>query len=54
MHRCIPKVTELRERFPQKDIQVDGGVTTDNIHVCANAGTLYFVILFFALPDKQY
>ncbi|QRV76323.1 ribulose-phosphate 3-epimerase [Ceratobasidium sp. AG-Ba] len=39
MERCIPKVSELRARFPEKDIQVDGGVSTANIDICAHAGS---------------
>lgn len=35
---CVPKVSELRARFPHKDIEVDGGVTPDNVHSCADAG----------------
>jgi hypothetical protein len=38
MERCMPKVSELRARFPDKDIQVDGGVSTSNIETCAHAG----------------
>jgi ribulose-phosphate 3-epimerase len=38
MERCVPKVAELRERFPEIDIEVDGGVSPKNIDVCAHAG----------------
>ena len=38
MHECVPKVSELRRRFPDKDIEVDGGVGPANIHTCADAG----------------
>ena len=38
MERCVPKVSELRERFPDKDIEVDGGVGPKTIDVCADAG----------------
>lgn len=31
-------MAELRERFPDKDIEVDGGVSPKTIDVCANAG----------------
>ncbi|TCD63331.1 RIBULOSE-phosphate 3-epimerase [Steccherinum ochraceum] len=37
--RCVPKVTELRARFPDKDIEVDGGVGPKTIGVCADAGS---------------
>ncbi|KAF5313304.1 hypothetical protein D9619_003461 [Psilocybe cf. subviscida] len=37
--RCVPKVAELRARFPEKDIEVDGGVGPKTIGVCADAGS---------------
>ncbi|KAE9408201.1 ribulose-5-phosphate 3-epimerase [Gymnopus androsaceus JB14] len=39
LDRCVPKVAELRARFPEKDIEVDGGVGPKTIDVCANAGS---------------
>ena len=36
--RCVPKVAELRERFPEKDIEVDGGVGPKTVDQCADAG----------------
>jgi len=39
LDRCVPKVAELRERFPEKDIEVDGGVGPKTIGVCAEAGS---------------
>jgi len=39
LERCVPKVAELRARFPDKDIEVDGGVGPKNIGVCADAGS---------------
>jgi len=39
LERCIPKVAELRRRFPDKDIEVDGGVGPKTIDACANAGS---------------
>ncbi|KAG8857194.1 RIBULOSE-phosphate 3-epimerase [Tulasnella sp. 330] len=38
-HECMSKVRELRSRFPDKDIEVDGGVTPKNIDECAEAGS---------------
>lgn len=38
LDRCVPKVAELRARFPEKDIEVDGGVGPKTIGVCADAG----------------
>lgn len=42
IERCVPKVSELRARFPEKDIEVDGGVGPSTIGVCAEAGTSLF------------
>ena len=42
MERCVPKVAELRARFPDKDIEVDGGVSPKTIDVCAQAGMVSF------------
>jgi len=39
LDRCVPKVSELRARFPDKDIEVDGGVSLKTIDVCADAGS---------------
>ncbi|KAK7694924.1 hypothetical protein QCA50_002112 [Cerrena zonata] len=39
IERCVPKVAELRARFPDKDIEVDGGVGPKTIGVCADAGS---------------
>jgi len=36
---CVPKVAELRARFPEKNIEVDGGVGPKTIDVCADAGS---------------
>lgn len=38
MQSCVPKVAELRTRFPTKDIQVDGGVGPGTVGCCARAG----------------
>ncbi|KDR84875.1 hypothetical protein GALMADRAFT_233314 [Galerina marginata CBS 339.88] len=39
LDRCVPKVAELRARFPDKDIEVDGGVGPKTIGICADAGS---------------
>jgi ribulose-phosphate 3-epimerase len=41
-------VAELRARFPDKDIEVDGGVGPKTIDVCAHAGKL--LPLMICLP----
>lgn len=38
MHDMMPKVTLLRELYPDKHIQVDGGVGLDTIDAAAKAG----------------
>jgi pentose-5-phosphate-3-epimerase len=38
LERCVPKVAELRERFPSKDIEVDGGVGPNTVDACTHAG----------------
>jgi len=42
MEECLVKVKELRARFPDKNIEVDGGVGPKTIHSCADAGMLLF------------
>ena len=39
IQRCVPKIAELRARFPDKDIEVDGGVGPKTVDVCSEAGT---------------
>ncbi|KAJ2784901.1 RIBULOSE-phosphate 3-epimerase [Coemansia javaensis] len=38
MPECMPKVAALRSRFPDLDIQVDGGLAPDTIEAAARAG----------------
>jgi len=35
---CMPKVQALREKFPELDIEVDGGLDLDTIDTAAQAG----------------
>ncbi|KAF9229176.1 ribulose-5-phosphate 3-epimerase [Gyrodon lividus] len=55
IERCVPKVAELRSRFPDKDIEVDGGVGPKTIDVCANAGSNVIVAgtAIFAAPSPE-
>jgi len=39
IEHCVPKVAELRARFPTKDIEVDGGVSPKTVDACAQAGS---------------
>ncbi|BEI96999.1 hypothetical protein CcaverHIS631_0205880 [Cutaneotrichosporon cavernicola] len=52
---CLPKVTELRARFPDKNIQVDGGVGAGNACQCAKAGSNVLVAgsAVFGAKDPQ-
>jgi len=38
MGDMMPKVSILREKFPNLNIQVDGGIDTGNVHIVAQAG----------------
>ncbi|KDQ09255.1 hypothetical protein BOTBODRAFT_37167 [Botryobasidium botryosum FD-172 SS1] len=55
LERCVPKVSELRERFPDKDIEVDGGVGPSTVDVCANAGSNVIVAgtAIFGAPQPE-
>lgn len=47
---CVPKVSELRARFPDMDIEVDGGVGPKTIGVCADAGAQFILC---SLPQRS-
>lgn len=49
IERCVPKVSELRARFPDKDIEVDGGVGPKTVGACADAGTLHTLLFSLTL-----
>ncbi|KAF7347923.1 Ribulose-5-phosphate 3-epimerase [Mycena venus] len=55
LERCVPKVAELRARFPDKDIEVDGGVGPNTIDVCAHAGSNVIVAgtAIFGAPNPD-
>ncbi|TFK77199.1 ribulose-5-phosphate 3-epimerase [Pluteus cervinus] len=55
LERCVPKVAELRLRFPDKDIEVDGGVGPKTIDVCADAGSNVIVAgtAIFNAPNPE-
>jgi len=55
LERCVPKVAELRNRFPNKDIEVDGGVGPSTIDVCAQAGSNVIVAgtAIFNAPNPE-
>ncbi|MCO5609965.1 hypothetical protein L7F22_064200 [Adiantum nelumboides] len=55
MKECMPKVAELRARFPNLDIEVDGGVGPKTIDRCADAGANVLVAgtAIFAAEDPK-
>lgn len=55
MPECLEKVKELRERFPGKNIQVDGGVGSGNACQCAQAGMSlnFFYLVFYAVASRK-
>jgi ribulose-phosphate 3-epimerase len=56
MKECMPKVAELRARFPDLDIEVDGGVGPNTIDRCADAGANVLVAgtaIFHAESPKE-
>jgi hypothetical protein len=52
MPECLKKVEELRQRFPGKNIQVDGGVGKGNACQCAQAGE-FMMYVIWTLADEQ-
>ena len=42
MDDMMPKVKTLRQRFAELDIEVDGGVSPDTIHHCAEVQSMVF------------
>lgn len=55
MPECVVKVAELRKRFPDKDIQVDGGVGPGTVGCCARAGACpySFVVATFSSSSAE-
>jgi ribulose-phosphate 3-epimerase len=45
-------VSELRKRFPDKDIEVDGGVGPKTIDACADAGEYFHRTYFLRMNDQ--
>jgi len=56
LERCVPKVAELRSRFPKKDIEVDGGVGPKTVDAVARAGSNVIVAgtAIFGAEDPEY
>lgn len=43
MESCMDKVRVIREKYPKMDIEIDGGVKPETIHLAAQAGANLFV-----------
>lgn len=43
MESTMPKITALREKMPNLDIQVDGGINLETVKIAGNAGANVFV-----------
>jgi len=55
MEDMMPKVADMRKRFPHHNIQVDGGLGPDTIDKAANAGANVIVAgtSIFSSPDPK-
>lgn len=53
MAECMPKVAELRARFSELDVEVDGGVGPKTIAACADAGANVIVAGTAVFHDPQ-
>ncbi|KAK6519550.1 RIBULOSE-phosphate 3-epimerase [Arthrobotrys megalospora] len=54
--RCMPKVAALRDKYPELDIEVDGGLGPSTIDVAAEAGANVIVAgtAVFGAPDPKH
>ncbi len=43
MESTMPKIKEIREKYPDIDIQVDGGINLETVKIAAKAGANVFV-----------
>ena len=50
----LPKVREIRAHFPEKDIQIDGGIHQDTIQEALNAGANWIVSGSFFWKSKNF
>ncbi len=55
LHDVLPKVQELRKRFPKLMIQMDGGITTETAKCCREAGANNLVVgsAVFGAKDRK-
>lgn len=54
MADMMPKVKEIREKYPEKDIQVDGGITDKTFPIAKEAGANSFVAGSYVFKAKNY
>ena len=55
MEDMMPKVKYIREKLPEIDIQVDGGLTIDNVQMAAENGANCIVAgsSIFGAKDRE-
>lgn len=55
IEEVVPKVADVKKRYPLLSIQVDGGITVDNIATLNKAGADDFVAgsSIFGMPDRK-
>ena len=39
----LPKIQKMREKFPEKNIEIDGGINSETFKIAKNAGVNWFV-----------
>ncbi|EKE43000.1 hypothetical protein ENUP19_0278G0033 [Entamoeba nuttalli] len=54
MQDMMPKVKEVREKWPSKDIQVDGGISDKTVRIAKDAGATSFVAGSYVFKEKDY
>ena len=54
MPDMMPKVKEIRDKYPEKDIQVDGGITDKTFPIAKEVGANSFVAGSYVFKSKDY
>lgn len=54
MADMMPKVKEIRTKFPEVDIQVDGGISDKTVGIAREAGATSFVAGSYVFKNKDY
>ena len=53
MPEVLPKITEIRKKYPNLDIQIDGGITDKTAPLAAAAGANIFVAGSYILKSDD-